>query len=51
VSNHDPYSDFRFSMLVCGVLSSEKRPSDARCGTYLLLDKKSLLSSQCPSSR
>jgi hypothetical protein len=33
-------------MLVSGVLSSEKRPSDARCGKCLLLDKKSLLSSE-----
>ncbi|HEY6330402.1 MAG TPA: hypothetical protein VI756_13785, partial [Blastocatellia bacterium] len=33
-------------LLVCGVLSSEKRPSDARYGTCLLLDNKSLLSSE-----
>ena len=33
-------------MLVSGVWSSEKRPSDARCGTCLSLDKKSLLSSE-----
>jgi len=39
-------ASFRFSMLASGVLSSEKRLSDARCRTCLLLDKKSLLSSE-----